>query len=143
MKAAMLLHQDRLMELIYHVRDDILFLILDDFASAQRAEVAYSFTKLNEALRHYDIRKVCMDFRKFDLLMLRDPKKLCIDSFSPSMFQTRIQKVACIALERLLSEDHVKALIKYLLPETDKGAAFKGFQDEQTAFCWLKNSQAS
>lgn len=136
MKLEMLLHQDRLLELIYSVRDDILIVIVDSYDNVQGAEAEHSFLKLSEALRFYDIKNVFIDLKSSSAHLLEDYIKMSDNVVLSGNVLTRIKKVAWVASE--YKELYEKAVCRCLLPLIDKDAELNSFQDKLRAFSWLK-----
>ncbi|TPE46338.1 hypothetical protein [Pontibacter mangrovi] len=135
----MLLHNDGLIDLDYDAATDVLTVRWPDIDSAANAELHYSFLRLNDTIRRYDIKKLLIDSRynkvqvkevEYDALM----KELC-----EGLKSSRLMKTARLgSLDQTRepkAEKHANRLIKELQPPF----AFKNFMSKPHALQWLQS----
>ncbi len=134
----MLLHNDGLIELDYDAATDVLTVKWPDIVSAAKTELYYSFLRLNDTIRLYDIKKLLIDSRcnkvevqeeEYDELM----KVLC-----DGLKSSRLLKTARLGSMDQSREPKAEKHAHRLMNELKPAFAFKNFHNKSQALQWLQ-----
>jgi hypothetical protein len=134
----MLLHRDGLIELNYDPASDVLTMEWPDITSISSPELEFSFSKLEDAINHYDIKKLLIDSRFNKVQVLENAYSELIRNIHSKLQHTRLEKVARLGsldeAREPKAEQHARQLMKELNPRF----AFKNFRDPNEALHWLR-----
>ncbi|WP_242921045.1 hypothetical protein [Pontibacter liquoris] len=137
----MILHQNGFIELTYDVATDILTVRWPNVRAASGAELLYSFEKLLEVIRGYDIKKVLFDSRSNNLAVSDEEYRALNAQLGRDLVQTRVKKVARLGNFNTKRETILKDLSDEVLAETKADLHFQMFDtfaDEERALQWLQ-----
>ncbi|GAB3813102.1 hypothetical protein [Pontibacter rugosus] len=136
----MLLHNDGLIELNYDVASDILFVKWPDLTNVSEHEITYSFQKLIDTLRHYDIKNLLIDTRTNDIVVTEQEYEAMMLQLSRDLLSTRLQRVARLQVLNPDREKRVVAAIEKISGYLHISVQYKSFTSEAEAFAWLKEA---
>ncbi|WP_347158333.1 hypothetical protein [Pontibacter chitinilyticus] len=133
----MILHRDGLVEMQYDAAVDILKVKWLDSKGATRDEFGYSFQKLLETIRNYDIKKLLIDSREDITAVTDEEYKELNTTFANKLAGTRLARIARLGTTNTSRESFVEALVEDVLALPDTTVAYHNFYDEQHATAWL------
>jgi hypothetical protein len=137
----MLLHKDGLIELNYDVRSDILSVRWPDLNGITISELEFSFNKLVDTLRHYDIKNLLIDSRSSKVadITREEHLKVLLD-FVQLLMTTRLEKLARIETTDIGREGVVDIAAEEAINRLGIRYDFRNFSDEVSAREWLSES---
>ena len=137
----MLIHKDGLIELNYDVVNDILKVRWPDLTGLTMPEIDYSFHKLIDTLRHYDIKRLFIDSHTSSVADIsREEHHMVLLKFTKMLMTTRIEKMARIETKDSSREDVVTQTADEAIHKLGIQFQFQNFTDEHTALSWLSNN---
>ncbi|MFC6997661.1 hypothetical protein [Rufibacter roseus] len=136
----MLLYQDRLVELKYEVTKDILSVKWPDLIKGTMAELNHSCQQLINTINHYDIKRLLVDSRSYQIDLDSQDYKDLIQKLGKAMAATRLEKIARLMSPKELGEQEEFAQTVYteVVEEIKFTINTRNFESESEAVDWLK-----
>ncbi|NDK55812.1 hypothetical protein [Pontibacter fetidus] len=137
----MLLHKDGLIELNYDVKWDVLSVRWPDLNGITISELEFSFAKLIDTLRHYDIKNMLIDTTASKVSEITQEQHLSLlIRFVKLVMTTRLQKLARIETADAGRENVVDIAAEEAINRLGIQFDFRNFSDEVSALEWLKQA---
>lgn len=134
----MLIHRDGLIELNYDAATDILTVSWPDITEPGGSGLEYSFGKLIETIKYYDIKKLIIDSRFNKVSIHEEAYTNLMRRIHNALSATRLEMAARLgsldAVREAKASKHALLIIEQLKPTF----AFRNFSNAGEALNWLK-----
>jgi hypothetical protein len=134
----MILHRDGLIELKYEAATDILSVRWPNSRNASKAELQFSFAKLIDTLRHYDIKKLFIDASENVENVSDEEYAEMNQKFAEELVATRLQKIARLGAPNATRQKIIENIADVELQKRQGQLSFREFGDELSALEWLR-----
>lgn len=105
------------------------------------SEVEYTFQKLLDTIKHYDIKRLLIDSRKSKTVTEDKVKQQLMQKLMMDFMATRLQKIARLTSEDLACEKKSRELGNALAAKFPGKIANKNFQRQPETLAWLKGTE--
>jgi len=134
----MILHQDYIIRIEYDPATDIMQVDYPDLHSSQISEVKHSLTRMTDAIRNYDVKKLLIDASTTKLNISDEERDLLSMSLAADLANTRLEKLAHIQPEDPMLIEKSNENIAQIQQAGLLAYQLQMFSDKDKALEWLK-----
>jgi hypothetical protein len=134
----MLIHRDGLIELNYDAATDILTVSWPDIVETHGPGLDYSFGKLVETIKYYDIKKLIIDSRFNKVFIQEEEYTLLVKRIHKELSLTRLEMAARLGSLDEAREAKASKHAVHIIDQIKPAFAFRNFDNANEALEWLK-----
>lgn len=131
------MHRDGLLVLEYDIASDVLYISWPDLSGFSKVEIQYSFQKLIEAIKSYDVKRLLLDSSKTRVDASYEDYKMLMLELGTGLLSTRLERIARVRAEDNMREQLVQQFTQEIVVDPQFNIPYQDFKSVDDALEWL------